>query len=301
MQVWLDGQFVSFDDAKVSVFDAGFQHAVGLFETMAARNGRVYRAEQHIERLVNSARDLLLSERLHAQPLIDAVHQAIAYNELVDARVRLTVTGGNLGRPRHRRPEDGDDAADPTILIVPQPPTPYPEAYFRDGVRVAVADGRANPLDPIAGHKTLAYWPRIQALQIASLRSAQEALWFTVSNHLASGSVSNIFLVKDGRLLTPIARGEEEHGAMPAPVLPGITRAVIRERADDLRIDVETRMLDIEELLGADEVFLTNSSWGVLPVVAIEKEAVADGAPGRITNDLRDAWLADVERKTSQG
>lgn len=296
MFIWLNGEFVERDEAKVSIFDAGLQHAVGLFETLLARHGRVFRAEAHVQRLVESARELLLTERLRVRPLVEAVNLAVQRNNLSEARVRVTVTGGDLNYLQSR----GAGRVDPTIIIVAQPPTTYPEPFFSDGVTAVITDDRANPLDSHAGHKTLNYWPRIRALQHAAARGAGEALWFTVSNHLASGSVSNIFLVRDEALLTPAARGEEEHGALTAPVLPGITRAAIIELAEARHLDVTLAMLTIEDLLRADEVFLTNSSWGVLPVASIEREQVADGRVGPITQQLRAAWLSLVDAETSR-
>jgi branched-subunit amino acid aminotransferase/4-amino-4-deoxychorismate lyase len=290
MHVWLNGSFVARDDARVSVFDAGFQHGVGLFETLLARNGRVFRPHAHMERIAESARQLRLSERLRVEPLVEAVQSTVDRNALEDARVRLTVTGGDLNLLQ----SGGAAPQDPTILIVAQPPTAYPDAFFEEGVTAVIADGRENPLWPMAGHKTMSYWPRIQALQKSASAGAGEAIWFTVSNHLASGSVSNVFLVADGRLRTPIARGEEETGALPAPVLPGITRRVILEAAPALDLEIERRMLDINDLLSADEVFLTNSSWGVLPVVAVEKEKIGAGMVGAVTRGLREHWLAEV-------
>jgi len=289
MQVWINGEFVNRDDARISIFDASVQHAIGVFETMQAREGRVYRLEQHLERLANSCSVLLLTERLRTEALADAVRLVVERNGMTDARVRLTLTGGDLNALQ----SSGASSGDPTIIIVAQPPAPYPEAMFDNGVSVTLADGRLNPFDPMAGHKTLNYWPRIQALQIAASRSAGEALWFTVSNYLASGCVSNVFIVKDGVLHTPIARDEEEQGALPAPVLPGITRQAIMDLADAKGIGTSRRMIDIDDTLDADEVFLTNSSWGVLPVVGLEREAIADGHVGPVTRALRQAWLDD--------
>jgi branched-chain amino acid aminotransferase len=294
MEVWINGTFVSRDQASISIFDAGLQHGVGLFETMLARNGTVFRAESHMQRLAQSARELLLSDRLRVDPLIDALNLAIKRNGLQEARVRLTLTGGNLNMLQR----EGKSQVDPTIIIVAQPATAYPQPFFDDGVMVVIADGRANPFDPMAGHKTLNYWPRIHALQSAASKRAGEALWLNVSNHLACGCVSNIFLVKDEALLTPIARGEEDRGALPSPVLPGITRAAILELAEDLEITVSRQMLDINMLLSASEAFLTNSSWGVLPVVAVERERIGTGEVGPLTRRLRTAWLSLVENET---
>ncbi len=294
MKVWLNGKLIDRHDAMVSAFDAGFQHGVGLFETMLARNGRIFRPEAHMERLNASARALRLSEALRTGPLVEALAMTLKENDYDAARVRLTLTGGNLNLLQG----EGKSQVDPTILIVAQPPSEYPDAFFEKGVMVTLADSRANPLDAMAGHKTLNYWGRIQALQVAAARQAAESLWFSVSNHLASGSVSNIFLVNDGTLHTPLARGEEEEGMLPSPVLPGITRNAIIELGDGMSVGTSRRMIAIDDLLEADEVFLTNSSWGVLPVVAVEKETIGEGAPGEMTKRLREAWLALVEDET---
>ena len=294
MLVWINGEFVDRDEAMVSIFDAGFQHGVGLFETMAARHGVPFRAHAHMNRLAESAKQLLLSERLRIDPLVEAITHTLQKNKLKEARVRLTLTGGDLNLLQ----SEGKSQVDPTIVIVAQPPTSYPPSFFEQGVIVTIADGRDNPFHAMAGHKTLNYWPRIQALQLAGAKRAGESLWFSVSNHLVGGCVSNIFLVKDGTLLTPIARGEEQQGAVPASTLPGITRDAILELADQRDIPIEKRMLDINDVLAADEVFLTNSSWGVLPVVGVEREKISEGEVGSMTRQMRQAWLDLVAQET---
>jgi branched-chain amino acid aminotransferase len=294
MQVWLNGEFVDRNEAKISAFDAGVQHAVGLFETMHARGGKVFRVEAHMHRLVESARELRLTERMRPDPLCDAVEATAKQSGLAESRVRLTLTGGDLNYLQAK----GKSAQDPTILIVAQPATEYPAQFFTEGVTVVLADGRLNPLDPLGGHKTLSYWGRIMELQRAATFGAGEALWFTVSNHLACGSVSNVWAVKHDHLFTPIARGEEAAGALRSPVLPGITRGVIGQLAEEMKIEVHKRVMDINDVLEADEVFLTNSSWGVLPVTRVEKEQVGTGAVGPLTSQLRDAWLRRVAEET---
>jgi len=223
------------------------------------------------------------------------VQATIERSGLEAARVRLTITGGDLNLLQ----SSGRGSHTPTVLIVAQPATPYPGSFFEHGVMVTIADGRVNPLDPFAGHKTLSYWPRIRALQHAGRAGGGEALWFSVSNHLASGSVSNVFVAKDGALRTPFARGEEVAGALRAPVLPGITRRTVIDLAQAMGASVERTQLSVDDVIAADEVFLTNSSWGVLPVVAIEKEPIGAGKPGELTRSLREAWSALVEEETS--
>jgi branched-subunit amino acid aminotransferase/4-amino-4-deoxychorismate lyase len=132
-------------------------------------------------------------------------------------------------------------------------------------------------------------------LQDAATKGAGESIIFQVSNHLAGGCVSNLFVVDGGNLITPIAQGEEEElggaqtreGTLPSPVLPGVTRMRVIEHAKEMGIKTTKRMMTIDDLLDADEVFLTNSSWGVLPVVKVEAETIGSGVPGDVTKKLR--------------
>jgi branched-subunit amino acid aminotransferase/4-amino-4-deoxychorismate lyase len=286
----------------VSVFDAGFQHGVGLFETMLAGHADgepwVLQLDEHMDRLASSARELGLSDSLRTGALAEAVVETVRRAGLGRARVRLTITGGDLSllaRPGAEAHGPGAARHDPTVLIVAQPATEYPDALFHRGSSLVVADARANPLNPFEGHKTVNYWWRLRELQHAAAKGAGEALILQVSNHLASGCVSNIFLVKDGQLLTPIARGEEAavggRHALPSPVLPGITRAWVIDQAEAIGLSARREMLAAADVLEADEVFLTNSSWGVMPIVKFEAGAIGDGVPGRLTVQLRERWL----------
>lgn len=297
MRIFLDGQFVDAADEGISVHDAAVQHAVGLFETMQAFDGRVFQLESHVQRLIDSAAALGLTDRLRLDPLCEAVELTLAENDMTEARVRLTVTGGDLSLLAVARGKAGADTHQPTIIVAASEPTMYPPAFFEKGVGVVLADPKANPFDPTAGHKTLNYWVRLQSLTAAAAAQAGEALWFSVTNHLCGGAVSNAVLVKDDQLLTPIARGEEAEGAITFPVLPGITRATVIELAEHFDIPVHRRMLSINDVLEADELMLTNSSWQVLPVVRVEQEAVGDGKPGPVTMRLREALLDRIRRE----
>jgi branched-chain amino acid aminotransferase len=313
--VFLNGKLLGQDEARLSAFDAAVQHGVGLFETMSARledgRARVFRLEEHLERLIASVRELGLSESLKAPALAGAVERTVVESGIARARVRLTITGGDLnllGRvsaPGGNGAESAAAPVDPTIMIVAQPATEYPPEMFERGVMATIADLKVNPLDPLAGHKTINYWGRLRELQAAATRRAGEALVFQVTNHLAGGCVSNAFVVKDGELVTPIAREEEGDAiggagggsggvAIPSPVLPGITRGWVLEWAARRRMKVTRRMVAIDDVLGADEVFLTNSSWGVLPVVRVEKHEVGDGEVGEVTREVRGTWEADT-------
>ena len=173
---------------------------------------------------------------------------------------------------------------------------------FERGVLVTLAEMRVNPFNPLEGHKTLSYWARLRELQAAAAKRAGEALVFTITNHLAGGCVSNAMIVKDGVIHTPIARGEEEQEAtrsggtgvpIPSPVLPGVTRRIVTRLAGEVGIEVRRRMITIHEILSADEVFLTNSSWGVLPVTRVESQSIGSGEVGEVTRRIRGEWLRE--------
>ncbi|MEM1165949.1 MAG: aminotransferase class IV [Planctomycetota bacterium] len=305
---WVNGEFVETDAARVSAFDASVQHAVGLFETMLAVGGasgaRVIGLEAHLDRLRESARELALVERLRTGPLGEAVRVCVERSGLAEAggraRVRLTVTGGDLNLLE--RGEGEGEERTPTVVIHVSRAQRYPQELFERGVAVTIADARANPLNPHEGHKTLNYWWRLAALQAAARSGAGEALVLQVTNHVCGGAVSNVFVVKDGVLITPMARGEEDRGpkkAIPSPVLPGVTRAQVIEVAEMLGVGTDRRLLAIDDVLDADEVFLTNSSWGVLPVVKVEAEAIGDAVPGGLTTRVRARWAEVVVGEAS--
>lgn len=296
MLTYINGEIVEAAEARVSVEDAGFSHAVGLFETMAVYGGKVFRLDAHLERLAGSAKVLGLMRDVDVDGLRAAVEQAVAANKVERARVRLTVTPGSASLLK------GEEAGPrETVVVTVSEPTAYAPEYFEKGVMVMVGPGAANPFDALAGHKTLSYWGRLRTLRQAASAGAGEVVWLSVTNHLASGAVSNLFLVKDGALLTPIARGEEVQGALPAPVLPGVTRAVVVALAEASGRPVMKQMLTVNDLLEADEVFLTNSSWQVLPVSKVEKHAVGKGEVGEVTREVMEGVMGVIERECGGG
>lgn len=307
MKVYLDGKLIDANRAKLSIQDAAIQHGVGLFETMRAYHGQVFRLNAHMNRLVASAGELGLTDRLEPGPLAEAVELTLARNELKESRIRLTLTGGDMNLLSGARAGGGSKGKGrarrhrPSVVIVAGLPAHYPPAVYEQGVAVVIADPKANPFEPSAGHKTVSYWTRLRSLTVAAASGAGEALWFSVSNHLCGGAVSNAILVKGGQLLTPIARGEEPDGALRSPVLPGITRAAVLEIAERLNLPVHRKMLSINDVLEADELMLTNSSFGVMPVVRVEKERVGAGVVGPVTQQLRAELSAMIESECGKG
>ena len=296
--ILINGDFVDIDQARIGVFDAGFQHGVGLFETMTALvtggESKVISLDEHLDRIILSAKELGLASELSKSALEEAVVATVERAGDARQRVRLTLTGGDMNLTSRDTPAR---AHEPTVVVAAQPMTPYPDEMYRNGVMVVAADMRINPLDESQGHKTLNYWMRLRELQKAAAKRAGEALVFTITNHLAGGCVSNVILVKGGQIITPIARGEEIASAsfgkgpvLRSPVLPGITRATVLSWTKENSREVVKRMVTLDDVFQADEVFLTNSIFGALPVVAFEKQTIGAGTVGAFTAEIIARW-----------
>jgi branched-chain amino acid aminotransferase len=300
-QVWINGEFVDEAAATVSVRDAGLLHGAGVFTTMRSYGGRVFRLIEHLQRLRHSCEALFLPLQFRNDALSEAAGELLRRNELREARLRLTVTRGSVSLdPLHGM------RVEPNLFLTAAQLEPYPVEYYQKGLTVVVLDEqKLNPFDLQAGHKTLNYFSRLAALREANRRGAGEALWFNIHNYLQSGSISNVFLVEDGKLVTPPTADElrdpQVAGATPyarSNVLPGITRATVMELARSDRIEVLTAGVDINRLLGAQELFLTNSIMGVMPVCRIERKPVGSEKPGEITSRLADAYAKMVSGPT---
>jgi branched-chain amino acid aminotransferase len=295
--VWLNGSVIDEESATVSVRDTGLLHAAGVFTTMRSYGGKVFRLDQHLRRLRDSCEALFIPLQHKDEVLTRAASEVLERNNLSDARLRLTVTRG-LARqdPLHGL------RLEPTAFLTATDLEPYPQEYYQRGLTVILNDEqKLNPYDLQAGHKTLNYFSRLAGLREANRRGAGEALWFDVHNYLQSGSISNVFVVKDGRLLTPPTPQEirDKASATPPPhsrsaTLPGVTRAVVMELAAKEGIEASPAALTVNDVLDADEVFLTNSIMGVMPVCRIERKAIGADKPGPVTLRLSEAYAGRV-------
>lgn len=277
-QVFLNDGLVPIDEAKIAVDDSSFLYGIGLFETMRAVGGRVFRLDDHLNRLTASAAALSIQNSYPVDFIKEAIGRVLTANGLSDARMRLTLTNGPLRA-------EGDRKS--ALLITAAPFVPYPKEYFDKGVRTIITDYRQNSKDPFAGHKTTCYGPRLAALREAHDKLASEAIWFTTENHLAEGCISNIFLVREGLLLTP---------PETTPVLPGIARKTVLEIAERENVKTEQRPLDINDLLAAEEIFLTNVVMTILPVIAVEAHNVAGAKPGPLTKRLTEKYEEQLKK-----
>jgi branched-chain amino acid aminotransferase len=280
--VYFNGVFIPEPEAHVAVDDGGWLHGAGLFETMRAQHGRVFRLDAHHVRLERSAATLLGANDLGVLPDPEAYAELLDRNRLESARIRLTVAAGSM--------RSGLGAVVPsfTVCATAAPlAAPLPGLYAK-GVVVALCDHRVSPSDPIAGHKTTCYLPRLVGLRRAREAQCFDALWFTTANRLAEGSITNVFVAKDGVLKTP---------SLDTPVLPGIARSVVLELAGTLETKVEETALTVNDLLDADEVLLTNSIIQVMPVIRVERHDIREGRVGPLAGRLLEAYRAYVAKE----
>ena len=279
-KVFLNDKLVDTSKAKISVTDGGLLYGAGLFETMRACNGVVFGIEDHLERLFASAEKLSINNTYTKKQITDTVYKLLEANKLSEARLRLTLTSGSVSAKQQQLKS--------TLLITATKFQPYPAEYYQKGVLVVLTDYRQNLNNPTDGHKSLNYLPRITALNEARMKMAAEALWFTVDNKLAEGCISNVFLVKDNVIYTPV---------IETPVLPGIARKAVIEIAKKNKIELIEKDLYIENLLAADEIFMTNVIMQVLPVTKVEKHTVGEGKVGAVTEKMMKLFNKFVKQK----
>jgi len=280
--VYLNGSFTPESNASVGIYNGGWLHGAGLFETMRAQNGRVFRLESHIERLRRSASKLLVPIERDALPDEGVFAELLKRNGLKAARVRLTVTTGSV------RGDQPAEAPDLTVCATAAPLTAYQPSFYEKGVHVVVCDFKVSPSDPVAGHKTTCYLPRLLGLCQAQRVQCIEALWFTTANRLAEGSISNVLIVHKGVLKTP---------PLDTPVLPGIARGIALKIACETAIEVQECPLNVNDLLDADEVILTNAVMQVMPVVRVERHDIRDGRVGPMAKRLLDEYRGRVRKE----
>lgn len=275
MIIYFNGRLISADDLVVSPLDHGFLYGHGLFETMRTYNGNLFKGEVHFKRLAAAAAILGWPELPCQAEFTAAINSVLQHNNLQDASIRLTLSrGGGAARP------DPASCGSLTIAVFAAPlPPPLPPT----GWSIATVNLRRNLSSPLVRIKSANYLDNILAKAEAKILGAQEAVMLNTDGFVAEGSMSNIFLVKAGRLITP----DENSG-----ILPGITRSTVIELAQAENIPIEIRRVKEEELDEADEIFLTSSIMEVIPVRMINGRTVGNDVetPGVITAKLRELY-----------
>jgi branched-chain amino acid aminotransferase len=271
---WIDGELLPLAEARVSVLDHGLVVGDGVFETLRVYRGVPFAWTRHLARLGASARGLGI--RLpDADDLRAAADAVIAANELTEARLRITVTGG-VAPPGSGR----GDAAETTFLLA----SPFEPAA--PTVDVVVAPWSRNEQGALAGLKTISYAANVRALAYAKERGAGEAIFTNTRGNLCEATGSNVFVVRDGVLMTPPAS---------AGCLLGVTRALLLELARAGGLPAEERDLAVNALFDSDEAFLSSTTREVQPIARVDDRPVAS-VGGPLSARLADAFRELVAR-----
>jgi len=275
-KVYLSGSFVNEDEAVIPVGDRGFLYGDGLFETMRAYDGRVFRIDDHLKRLKNSAGLFHISLRESTEELSGIVHELLQMNALTQAYVRITLTrgihGGNLWL---------DTGENITLLVNTREYHGYPSEAYERGMKLLVGDTVRHTRSVIGRHKTLNYLESLIARDAARTGGFDEVVFLDETGCVTECATANIFFVRAGELCTPSAEMN---------LLPGITRGVVMELARWGGRKVLERKWKLREFQQADEVVLSNSLMEVMPVSELADTAIGDGAPGEVTLEVAAAY-----------
>ena len=269
--IWINGDMHPADAANISVYDHGFLYGDGCFEGIRVYSGRIFKLRSHLERLYRSSSALYLEPAYDIDTLDAVVREVVESNGIDDGYVRLIITRGvgSLGLNPFKCTEPG-------TIVIADAISLYPDEYYQSGLQVMLSSRPRIPvicLDPAI--KSLNYLNNILAKAEALHAGMQEALMLNVDGFVAECSGDNIFIIRGEKVLTP---------STDAGILNGITRQfIIQEVGPDIGLEVVETSLRLEDVLGADEVFLTGTAAEVIGVTEIDGKQIGDGAVGPTT------------------
>ncbi len=283
LQVWIDGQYYDKENARISVWDHGLLYGDGIFEGIRAYNGRVFRLDEHLERLYRSARSIHIEVPMPLREMAGLVVDCVRRNNLRDAYIRLLVTRGY-----------GDLGLDPrkcrqaSVVVIADRISLYPPETYEAGLKLVVASTRKNAVDALNPRiKSMNYLNNILAKMEAIQAGAAESVMLDRNGFVTECTSENIFTVKDRILYTPVA---------VVGILEGITRSVVMELARARGYRVEEAFMTTHDLLVADECFVTGTGAEILPVVDVGGRPIGSGRPGPVTGELLTAYRELTQR-----
>ncbi len=272
MKIYLDGKFVEKQDAKISVFDHGLLYGDGAFEGIRSYDSLIFKCEEHIDRLYETADAIELTIPLSKDEMIQRIADTLKENNLTDAYIRVIVTRGTGDLGLDPKKCQGK----PSVIIIADKIVLYPQEFYSNGIEIITVKTRRN--HPEALHpklKTLNYLNNILAKIEAGKEGYIEAIMLDHEGYVAECTGDNIFLIKDGNMLTP-NRG----------ILLGITRNTVMGIAKEEGISTEERLIKLDEVYSADECFLTGTAAEIIPVVKVDGHVIGTGKPGEVTKKM---------------
>ncbi len=274
---YVNGTFVPKEEARISVYDHGYLYGDGIFEGIRAYDGRVFRLEQHLDRLYDSARYLTLEIPLSRGELREAILETVRRSGLRDAYIRPVISRGM-----------GDLGLDPrkcktaTVVIIVDTIQLYPKEAYERGLHAITATTRKIRPDALSPQaKTLNYLNNIMARLEASRAGADEAIMLTADGYVSECSADNLFLVRRGEVWTPPAF---------LGILKGVTREAVMTLARALELPVAEKVFTLHDVYTADECFLTGTGAEVGPVTEVDGRPIGTGRPGPISLRLAQAF-----------
>jgi len=277
MHIYINGKYFDKDEAKVSVYDHGLLYGDGVFEGIRVYNNRVFRLEEHLERLYESGKSICLTIPMRMEEMAEAVIETVRRNGLPDAYIRLVVTrgAGCLGL-------NPFTCAHPQIIIIVDKIALYPQEVYDQGLKVVtVATHRNYPESLNPRIKSLNYLNNILAKIEAINAGVEEAIMLNSYGLVSECTGDNIFALRRGVLLTP---------SISMGVLEGVTRNAVIQIAREKNIDVKAVVMTRHDFYIADEVFLTGSAAEIVPVIKVDGRVVGEGVPGPVTRGLMEAY-----------
>ncbi len=279
MKIFIDGKYYAEKDAKVSVFDHGLLYGDGIFEGIRIYHGRVFKLKEHIDRLFCSAKAILLTIPMSHAELMAATVETSRKNKLRDGYIRLLVTRGvgNLGLNPNK-------CKVASVIIIADKIQLYPKEYYDNGMEIVTVPTTRNLHNAVnPAIKSLNYLNNILAKIEANNAGCEEAIMLNADGFVAECTGDNIFIVKNGELLTP---------PLSAGALYGITRATVMDLAREAGIKVSEPNLTRYDMFNADECFLTGTGAEIVPVTKIDGRVIGTGKPGKTTRRLEERYHA---------
>ena len=283
LKVWLNGDLVDREDAKISVFDHGVLYGDGVFEGIRSYGGEVFRLQAHVRRLYDSALGIRLTVPISREEMAKAITDTLQANSLRDSYIRVVVTrgAGTLGLDPNRCPE-------PNVFIITDKISLYPDELYENGLDIITAATMRNHPNAVNPRlKSLNYLNNILAKIEAIDAGTLEAVMLNHLGYVAECTGDNLFIVRDGAVFTP---------PIAAGILEGITRNEIIGIAREQGLEVREENITRQDLYVADECFLTGTAAEVVPVVRIDKRPIGTGKPGPVTKQLAEAFRRPHER-----
>ncbi|PWW19688.1 branched chain amino acid aminotransferase [Cytobacillus oceanisediminis] len=283
--IFLNGEFVTKENAKISVYDHGFLYGDGVFEGIRVYSGNIFRMKEHMDRLYRSAKSIMLNIPYTQEEFTDLVVKTVERNQHESAYIRIVVSRGvgDLGL-------DPNNCRGANVVIIVEPLAIFPKHLYETGLEIVTVATRRNRPDVLSPKvKSLNYLNNILVKIEARLANVNEALMLNDQGYVAEGSADNVFIIKDGVFYTP-------PGYVGA--LEGITRNAVIDIAEELGYEVKEEPFTRHDVYTADEVFLTGTAAEVIAVVKVDGRPIGNGVPGSHTKHLLEKFR---ERVVAEG